>query len=161
MVPGPILEAVPQTGAPRGSTGDTDPPLSRQSRSLREDVRRTLRSELLKGPCSVPEIARLFGLHPRTFSRHLAAEGAAFQKLVDDIRFEIARDLLANTRMALSQVASVLRFSEPSAFTRAFERWSGQTPSVWRTDHVRGRKRIARGMLRHGQGTKRKRDRIP
>jgi AraC-like DNA-binding protein len=147
MPPDPILEAVAQARAPRGSIGEPDPPLDGPSRNLGENVRRALRNELLKGPCSAPEIASLFGLHPR--------------KLVDEVRFEIARDLLANTRMALSQIASVLRFSEPSAFTRAFERWSGQTPSVWRASHVRGRRRAARGTLRHAQGSRRKRERIP
>lgn len=98
-----------------------------------------LRTELLKGPCTVTGMAGLFALHPRTFSRHLAAEGDAFQKLVDDVRFEIARDLLASTGMALGQVAAVLNFSEPSAFTRAFHRWSGQSPSAWRADHIRWR----------------------
>jgi AraC-like DNA-binding protein len=72
-------------------------------------------------------MAGLFALQPRTFGRFLAAEGAAFQKLVDEVRFEIARDLLANSEMALGQVAAVLNFSQPSAFTRAFHRWSGQS----------------------------------
>jgi AraC-like DNA-binding protein len=41
--------------------------------------------------------------------------------------------------MPLSQVATVLRYSEMSAFTRAFRRWSRQTPSAWRASHHRGR----------------------
>jgi AraC-like DNA-binding protein len=42
--------------------------------------------------------------------------------------------------MALSQVAAVLRYSEPSAFTRAFRHWAGQTPSAWRATHSNPRK---------------------
>jgi len=67
-------------------------------------------------------------------------EGLAFRQVADDIRFEIARELVGNTDMALGQIAAVLRYSELSAFTRAFRRWSGQTPSVWRSTHPRGGK---------------------
>jgi AraC-like DNA-binding protein len=105
-----------------------------------EDLRQVLRTELLKGPCTSRDIARLFSMHHRTLSRHLAREGITFQQVVDEIRFAIARDLLANTAMALNQISVVLRFSEPSAFTRAFRRWSGQPPSAWRANHARGRK---------------------
>jgi AraC-like DNA-binding protein len=139
MAPEPILAAAPQGEPARGSSGCTDPPPDRRSESLSEDVRRVLRSALLKDPYLATEVARLFAMHPRTFSRHLAAEGATFQKLVDEIRFEIARHLLANTGKSPSQVATVLRFSEPSAFTRAFRRWSGQPPSAWQASHAGGR----------------------
>jgi hypothetical protein len=57
-----------------------------------------------------------------------------------EIRFEIACELLENTDMALSQVAAALQYSERSAFTRAFRRWSGQSPSAWRTSHSRVQK---------------------
>jgi AraC-like DNA-binding protein len=60
--------------------------------------------------------------------------------VANQIRFEIARELLENTDMALSQVAAVLRYSELSAFTRAFRRWSGQSPSTWRSSRPTARK---------------------
>jgi AraC-like DNA-binding protein len=103
-----------------------------------------LRSELLQRPCTVTGIAWKFGLHPRTFSRHLAQEGTTFQKLVDEVRYEIARDLLAGSRMTLGQIAAILGFSEPSAFTRAFRRWAAQPPSGWRSSHDRTRKNVLR-----------------
>ena len=71
-------------------------------------------------------------MHRRTLHRHLRLEGLAFRQVADDIRFEIARELVGNTDMALGQIAAVLRYSELSAFTRAFRRWSGQTPTAWR-----------------------------
>ena len=119
---------------------DAEPPTGNASSRFSEDLRRVLETELLKGPCTSIEIARLFSMHHRTLSRHLAREGVTFQQLVDEIRFAIARDLLANTDMALDQISVVLRYSEPSAFTRAFRRWSGQSPSAWRASHARGRK---------------------
>jgi AraC-like DNA-binding protein len=79
-------------------------------------------------------------MHRRTLNRHLRTEGLAFRQVANQVRFEIACELLANTDMALSQIAAVLRYSEPSAFTRAFRRWSGQTPSAWRASHPHARK---------------------
>ena len=120
-----------------------DEPSSAQDISpLAEDLRRVLRSELLKGTCSANSIARLFSMHRRTMNRHLNAEGLAFRQVANQIRFEIACELLENTDMALSQVAAVLRYSELSAFTRAFRRWSGQSPSAWRSSHPQVRKSL-------------------
>jgi AraC-like DNA-binding protein len=109
------------------------------SRPLIEDLRRLLRTELLRDTCTAATVARLFSMHRRTLNRHLRTEGLAFRKVADQVRFEIACELLTNTDMALSQIAAVLRYSELSAFTRAFRRWSGQTPSDWRARHSRFR----------------------
>jgi AraC-like DNA-binding protein len=103
--------------------------------SITDDLRRVLRTELLRGTCSVTTVARYFSMHRRTLHRHLRMEGFAFRQVADGIRFEIACELLENTDMALSQVAAALQYSELSAFTRAFRRWSGQSPSAWRTGH--------------------------
>jgi AraC-like DNA-binding protein len=75
-------------------------------------------------------------MHRRTMNRHLSKEGLAFRHIADEVRFEIACELLLNTEMALAQIATVLQFSEQSAFSRAFRRWSGQTPSDWRRSHL-------------------------
>ncbi|MPR12412.1 helix-turn-helix transcriptional regulator [Microvirga tunisiensis] len=93
-----------------------------------------LRTELLTNQCSAATVADRFAIHRRTLSRHLRAEGAGFQSLVDETRFEIARQLLSQTRIPLSEVAVALGYSEASAFTRAFRRWSGQSPAAWRLE---------------------------
>ena len=94
----------------------------------KENLRRVLRTEILTNRCSAATVADRFAIHRRTLSRHLQAEGAGFQSLVDETRFEIARQLLTQTRIPLSEVAVALGYSEASAFTRAFRRWSGQVP---------------------------------
>ena len=116
-----------------------EPQFSHGCGPLTEDVRRVLRTELLKDTCSAATIARIFSMHRRTLHRHLRTEGFAFRQVANQIRFEIACELLENTDMALGQIAAVLKYSELSAFTRAFRRWSGQTPSAWRTGHPRVR----------------------
>jgi AraC-like DNA-binding protein len=103
----------------------------------KENLRRMLRTEILTNRCSAATVADRFAVHRRTLSRHLQAEGAGFQRVVDETRFEIARQLLTQTRIPLSEVAVALGYSEASAFTRAFRRWSGQSPAAWRLEHSR------------------------
>jgi AraC-like DNA-binding protein len=56
---------------------------------------------------------------------------------VDEVRFEIARQMLENSAMDVSQIAGCLAYADASAFTRAFRRWSGTTPPLWRTKQAR------------------------
>jgi AraC-like DNA-binding protein len=121
------------------SRNPDDPLLAKGAAPLSDDLRRVLRTELLKDTCSAAEVARLFSMHRRTLNRHLSTEGLAFRRIADQVRFEIACELMMKTDMALGQIAAVLRYSELSAFTRAFRRWSGQTPSAWRRIRVPSR----------------------
>ena len=110
---------------------------SASARTVADQLRRLLRSILLERSCSAAETAKLLGLHPRTLNRRLRQEGTAFKRVVDEVRFEIARQLLASTAMSLTQISATLDFSEGSAFTRAFRRWAGETPTNWRVRHGR------------------------
>jgi len=71
-------------------------------------------------------------MHRCTLSRHLKELGTSFQNLLDEVRFEIARQLLEDSRMEIIQIAALLGYSNASAFTRAFRRWSSTTPAEWR-----------------------------
>jgi AraC-like DNA-binding protein len=104
---------------------------------LTGELRRLLRSRMAKGNCSVSAVADSVALHRRTLNRRLRAEGTKFRRLAAETRFEIARQLLADTSVPMVQVAIALGYSEASAFTRAFKKWSGRTPSEWRSRHLR------------------------
>jgi AraC-like DNA-binding protein len=97
-----------------------------------EQVRSVLRSALLTGHAKADQVATLFSMHSRTLSRRLSAFGTNFQELVDEGRFEIARQMLEDSAMEVSQIAASLDYADASAFTRAFRRWSGTTPALWR-----------------------------
>jgi AraC-like DNA-binding protein len=73
-------------------------------------------------------------MQPRTLNRRLNAFGLSFQDLVDEGRYEIARQALLDTDMNVSHVAALLDYADASSFVRAFQRWSGKTPSQWRND---------------------------
>ena len=99
---------------------------------LPSQVRSVLRTALLTRHASAEQVAALFSMHPRTLARQLQACGTRFQVLVDEVRFEIARQWLEQSGMDVREVAAALDYADASAFTRAFRRWSGTTPAQWR-----------------------------
>ena len=68
----------------------------------------------------------------RTLQRRLDEGGTTLRDLVEGVRKEAAQVLLADERLALTDVSARLGFSEFSAFARWFRRWSGVTPTQWR-----------------------------
>lgn len=99
---------------------------------LPRQVRRVLRAALANGHSGVDDVAATFAMHSRTLSRRLRAFGTSFRVLVDEARFETARQMLEQSTMDVRQIALLLGYADASAFTRAFRRWSGATPASWR-----------------------------
>jgi AraC-like DNA-binding protein len=91
-------------------------------------LRRTLRILLLAEAASGDQVARLLLMHRRTLNRRLKAEGTTFRELLDEVRFEAACQLVDTARIPITEIAVSLGYSETSAFSRAFRRWSGATP---------------------------------
>jgi AraC-like DNA-binding protein len=106
-----------------------------QGAAFSDDIRRLLRTRLTGNHCSADDIAAVLTMHRRTLSRHLKSDGMGYRAITNEIRFEIARQLLQDTQVPLAQIAAALGYSEASAFTRAFRRWSGQTPTAWRSQN--------------------------
>jgi AraC-like DNA-binding protein len=103
-----------------------------ERRSLVNDLKRVLRVEMLRGATSASHVAQILKLHRRTLNRRLSDCGTSFQQLLDEVRYDSARHLLHLTRMPLAHIAASLGYAEASAFTRAFRRWSGTTPTQFR-----------------------------
>jgi len=103
-----------------------------QGDEFSDDIRRLLRTRLTGDRCSADDIAHVLAMHRRTLSRRLKGDGMGYRAITNEIRFEIARQLLEDTQVPLSEIAAALGYSEASAFTRAFRRWSGRTPTAWR-----------------------------
>jgi AraC-like DNA-binding protein len=94
---------------------------------------RAVISELLpRGEVSLELAARRMGMSGRTLQRRLDEHGRSFGDVVDEVRAEHAKALLARNELALAEVAFLLGFSDQSAFGRAFKRWTGHTPGRWR-----------------------------
>jgi AraC-like DNA-binding protein len=84
------------------------------------------------------DLARRLGLSRRALRRKLSAEGCTLSGLLENFRKEQALHLLVDQAMPLKQISDRLGFSEPSAFHRAFKRWTGTTPQQFRLDAQRG-----------------------
>jgi AraC-like DNA-binding protein len=97
-----------------------------------DQVRRVLRNLMLGGRGSLEQVASVFAVHRRTLNRRMRAHGLTFKELVEEVRYDIARQLLAETHLAVVEVAAVLEYADAASFTRAFRRWSGTTPAAWR-----------------------------
>jgi AraC-like DNA-binding protein len=100
--------------------------------TLRERVRRALWVELREGVPSLPRLARTLGMSDRTLQRQLREEGTTFAALLTELRREMARSLLRDGKLAVSEVAFLLGYEDPSAFRRAFHRWFGRSPRAYR-----------------------------
>jgi len=99
-------------------------------------LRRALRTLLLSGKRTGNEVAQMLSMHRRTLNRRLEAQGTTFQQVLDEVRFEAARQLLETTKIPLTEIAASLGYAESSAFSRAFRRWSGEPPSRRRTEQT-------------------------
>jgi AraC-like DNA-binding protein len=96
------------------------------------ELRRILRTLAVGGEGSVEEVARRLALHRRTLNRRLQRLGTSVHQIVEQSRHEAACHVLEHTRMPMMGISSALGYADASAFTRAFRRWTGQTPSAWR-----------------------------
>ncbi len=84
---------------------------------------------LPSGLVSDEKVARKLNLSVRSLQRKLQQCGTSFRKLLDRTREELARQYICDRGVDLTEIAFLLGFSEHSAFSRAFKRWTGRTPS--------------------------------
>ena len=101
---------------------------------LSERVSELARRLLPTGHCTVDEIADQLAMHPRTLQRRLGEEDVSCQDLIDRERSKQAARHLADPRLQLSQVASLLGYAEQSTLNRSCRRWFGKTPRQYRAD---------------------------
>jgi AraC-like DNA-binding protein len=113
--------------------------LSRRPRidGLVNEVRQLLGEALnVGGDPRIEIISQKMGIGVRTLQRKLKEEGASHQDLLDEMRSELSKRYLQEPKLAICEVAYLLGFSEPSAFHRAFRRWTGITPKEFRRERV-------------------------
>ena len=102
------------------------------SASLASRVRELLSARIRQGEPEQAAIAQALAMSERTLQRRLQDEGVTFAVLLDDVRADLGRMYLADPKLAIFEVAFLLGYSEPSAFNRAFRRWTGTSPSDFR-----------------------------
>jgi len=91
-----------------------------------------LMQQLTSGEASEEELAKQVQMSSRTLQRKLADAGLTYNRLLDETRFELAQRYLDDPQRSVTEITFLLGFSEQSAFTRAFKRWSGMAPTAYR-----------------------------
>lgn len=104
-----------------------------QASTLSGQVRRLLRTTVTDTGCSLESAAAQLRMSSRTLKRRLAGEGVTFLQLREETRHDAACRMLRLTRLPAGEISSLLGYSDCSAFTRAFIRWSGVNPTTWRS----------------------------
>jgi AraC-like DNA-binding protein len=94
---------------------------------LTDQVRRALRAALSSDDAQLESVAKRLGMTGRSLQRRLKDEGTVFQAVRDEMRRDPADHYLGQG-MSFAEISFLLGFSEPSAFFRAFKRWTGLTP---------------------------------
>jgi len=93
---------------------------------------RQLLGAQLAAPPGLEQLAQQMHCSPRTLRRHLHSLGTHYQELLDELRFERAKNLLGQEDWPICRIAEALGFSESASFRHAFQRWSGVAPSRFR-----------------------------
>lgn len=115
-----LLEILVLAAQKQRATTTTDPPLVDQ-------VKRALGRALTSNDAQLAPVAKAMGMTARSLQRRLQDEGASFQSLRDETR-KVLADRYLSEGLSLAEISFLLGFSEPSAFFRAFKRWTGLTP---------------------------------
>jgi len=104
-------------------------------KSLREQVKATLKKFLTGQRPKLEDIARELRLSARTLQRRLLSERLTFQSLVEEARREMAQHYLRQSSLELNETAYLLGYEDPNSFIRAFHQWEGTSPGEWRSAH--------------------------
>lgn len=95
------------------------------------EVQKAIAATLPEGG-SAEAVARALHMSVRTLQRKLVATGTTFRDVADAVRRRLAEEYLSDRHVSTAEVAFLLGFSDQSSFTRAFRRWTGESPGRWR-----------------------------
>lgn len=98
-------------------------------------VRRVMLQQLHGRDTSLHAIARLLSTSNRSLQRRLADSGYTFKALLDESRYDLARQYLTDSTISIDEISFLLGYSDNSAFVKAFKRWGDLTPGEYRARH--------------------------
>jgi AraC-like DNA-binding protein len=159
MFPGPVRFDAAATGF-EFDQAYLDLPLKRDEAALRAMLKRALPltvlqyrrdrlvvqrvRELLPTQTTAEALSRALNISVRTLHRQLKDEGTSLQTLKDQVRRDMAVEMLLRTKRSVKQIALASAFRNEKSFTRAFREWTGESPSDYR------RKMAVEGVTRSG-----------
>lgn len=99
-----------------------------------DDVRMILLAQPGQFP-GIEHVADQLHVSVRTLRRRLKEENSSFRELLDEVRFQLAKEYLLDTRLPMTEIAELVGYTEAGNFSHAFRRWSGQPPRDFRNQH--------------------------
>ena len=108
------------------------------SKSMRGRVEGLLMPILHTGQANIGTIARQLEMSRQTLYRRLKAEGVTFATVLDELRRRLALEYLQGRKVSVNEIAYLVGFADPTAFSRAFKRWTGSSPRAIRSSGHRG-----------------------
>lgn len=97
-------------------------------------TKQTIAEAIAFGVPTIDEMAERMHVSARTLQRQLEANGSSYKELLDTVRADLAQKYMGKQELSILDVAFMLGFSEQSSFQRAFKRWFGATPGVYRRE---------------------------
>ncbi|BFM13899.1 AraC family transcriptional regulator [Maricurvus nonylphenolicus] len=94
------------------------------------------------GECNLTLVAEQLHMTERTLQRRLKVDATRFNELLKNVRLRWGRNYLAETDMAITDIALLLGYQETSAFTHAFKNWTGMSPAEYRRDMLEQEKQL-------------------
>lgn len=96
------------------------------------DTRAAIRRALPGGALTIDSLAQDIGVSRRTLQRRLSRHGSSFKRMLQDVREEQSRRYLDDPRLAITEIALLLGYSDQASFSNAFKMWCGCAPSDYR-----------------------------
>ncbi len=103
-----------------------------EERGLTVQLAAVLKELLPSGEPRQEDVAERLDMTLRTLQRRLADQQTCYRDVLNDTRQQLALSYLGSAQYSVGEIAFLLGFSEVSAFTRAFKRWTGASPREWR-----------------------------
>ncbi len=107
-----------------------------QQDNIAGELKRKLADLLARGEANADAACRALRLSRRTLQRRLKAEKTSFQKVLNEVRAELAVKYLEDARLKSLEIAMLLGYSSLSSFTTAFKSWYDMPPAAYRQKFI-------------------------
>ena len=107
------------------------------AKTVRGKVESLLMPLLHTGDVGIEAVAARMDLNRQRLFRRLKAEGTTYEKVLDGLRYKMALHYLSGRKVSVNETAYLVGFSDPTAFSRAFKRWTGTSPRSLRASKAR------------------------
>ncbi len=105
----------------------------RSDKTYTKKVSLLLMNKMQEEPPNIDVIAKNLAMSVRNLQKKLEKENTTYRAIFTEVSKKLAMSYLENKELSISEIAYLLGFSEPSVFHRSFKRWTGQTPTEYRT----------------------------